>query len=222
MATVRKRPCSLKLFQFRLFLLSTCFLISFLSPDHFTSLPFYIFISFAYIVEYLLNARTQPSSFTSSINLFPLYRFSEKNKERMETSTYFQKPFKTTIYLFLFFFLSFFYYILPAGIPWRDCAFRIETKELSYSNPPFFFSCFVSLFRKSPRVKGLRTANSRISFRGGFVLLQKISDAIIPNPGNGISKVFSKLSPPPFPYFRNRRFKRNQMSDVQSGVRHRH
>lgn len=221
MATVRKRPCSLKLFQFRLFLLSTCFLISFLSPDHFTSLPFYIFISFAYIVEYLLNARTQPSSFTSSINLFPLYRFSEKNKERMETSTYFQKPFKTTIYLFLFFFLSFFIISSLQESPEEIVHFELKQKNLAI-RIRHFFSCFVSLFRKSPRVKGLRTANSRISFRGGFVLLQKISDAIIPNPGNGISKVFSKLSPPPFPYFRNRRFKRNQMSDVQSGMRHRH
>lgn len=195
MATVRKRPCSLKLFQFRLFLLSTCFLISFLSPDHFTSLPFYIFISFAYLVEYLLNARTQPSSFTSSINLFPLYRFPEKIKKEWKP-----QPISKNLSKRLFIYFSpsfFFYYFLPAGIPWRDCAFRIETKELSYSNPPFFFSCFVSLFRKSPRVKGLRTANSRISFRGGFVLLQKISDAIIPNPGNGISKVFSKLPPSP-------------------------
>ena len=133
-------------------LLSTCFLISFLSPDHFTSLPFYIFMSFAYLVEYLLNAGTQPSSFTSSINLFPLYRFPEKKEERIETSTYFQKPFKTTIYLFRSFFFLFFIICSLQESPEEIVHFELKQKNLAIRIRHFFF-LFRFIIPKEPARK---------------------------------------------------------------------
>lgn len=150
MATVRKRPCSLKLFQFRLFLLSTCFLISFLSPDHFTSLPFYIFISFAYLVEYLLNARTQPPSFTSSINLFPLYRFPEKIKKEWKP-----QPISKNLSKRLFIYFSPFFIIIIFSLqesPEEIVHFELKQKNLAIRIRHFFF-LFRFIIPKEPARK---------------------------------------------------------------------
>lgn len=150
MATVRKRPCSLKLFQFRLFLLSTCFLISFLSPDHFTSLPFYIFISFAYLVEYLLNARTQSSSFTSSINLFPLYRFPEKIKKEWKPQPISKNLSKR---LFIYFSPSFFLLFSPCRNPLKRLCISNWNKRTWLFESAIFFFLFRFIIPKEPARK---------------------------------------------------------------------
>lgn len=70
----------------------------------------------------------------------------------METSTYFQKPFKTTIYLFLFFFLSFFIIFSLQESPEEIVHFELKQKNLAIRIRHFFF-LFRFIIPKEPARK---------------------------------------------------------------------